>query len=111
MNDQFFLNEVEMDVANSIADNDTAVRVLEKILLAAVYSNGTLRKGVKADPMRNAAFSLVLKKPDVDNETLGADLRALAQGTQLVALGIEQLKKFKSNSTPREEAAIKNPAR
>jgi hypothetical protein len=95
-----FLNDVEKDLLQQIADNPAAVNALKKLILANVYFNGTLEKGKSPDPTRNAAIAIALacgsgQAVRTDAE-LGQDLRAFAEGVRLVEGGFGRLEKLKS---------------
>ena len=91
-----FLRDVEKSALAAIADNSVAVLALKKVILADVYYKGVLRKDVDPSPTRNAAYALVITKPDLSNEQLGEDLRAQSEGARLVEMGMARLEKFKT---------------
>lgn len=98
-----FLNDVEKDTLQQIADNPTAVNALKKLILADVYFKGTLEAGKAPDPTRNAALSIALAcgsgQAVRTNEELGQDLRAFAEGVRIVEGGFGRLEKLKSAKT------------
>ena len=76
---------------------------VKKVLLAAVYHNGSLKEGVSADPTRNACFSLVAQAPGISNEQLGADLRAMWEGVKIVENAFNKMTEYKKvESKPKE---------
>lgn len=87
-----------------IASDPTALEALRKVFLAGIYSNGTLRKGFKADPLQNAAFSLITTT-DVPptNEELGQELKGLWYGVQSLEYGFMKLR------TIAEEMTVEKP--
>lgn len=78
------------------------VEAVRKVLLASIYSNGTLRQGATANPMTNAAFMMVMRtirgEGVMSDAELGQDLRGLAQGVMLLEAGLKKL----SEITPKE---------
>lgn len=98
-----FLNDVEKDLIQQIADNPNAVNALKKLILADVYFKGTLEKGKAPDPTRNAALSIALAcgqgQAIRTNEELGQDLRAFSEGVRLIEIGFGRLEKLKSAKT------------
>lgn len=84
------------------------VEAIRKVLLAAIYSNGTLRQGVNANPMTNAAFMMVMRtirgEGVMSDAELGQDLRGLAQGVMLLEAGLKRLSEIKQ-----EEKVVESP--
>lgn len=103
-----FLNDVEKDLLQQVADNPTVVNALKKLVLADVYFKGTLEPGKAPDPTRNAALAIALAcgagQAVRTNEELGQDLRAFAEGVRLVESGFSRLEALKSaKSAPKPE--------
>lgn len=102
------LEREKIIVFNKDPDMKEAVR---KVLLAAVYSNGTLKKDEKADPLKNGALGLAFLalngRAVVSNEQLGEDLRAYAQGVNLLETGFKQLEKVTKDEEPQEDEGLK----
>lgn len=84
------------------------VEAVRKVLLASMYSNGTLRPGVDANPMTNAAFMMVMRtirgEGVMSDAELGQDLRGLAQGVMLLEAGLKKLSEIKP-----EEKVVESP--
>jgi hypothetical protein len=82
------------------------VEAVRKILLASIYSNGTLRKDAPADPLTNGALALVSMacsgRGTIKNEELGEDLRGLFHGIQLLENGLKKISEIKLE-TPKVE--------
>lgn len=83
------------------------VEAVRKVLLASIYSNGTLRQGVDANPMTNAAFMMVMRtirgEGVMSDAELGQDLRGLAQGVMLLESGFKRLLEIKIESPYQKE--------
>lgn len=83
------------------------VEAVRKVLLASIYSNGTLREGVEANPMTNAALMMVMRtirgEGVMSDAELGQDLRGLAQGVMLLEAGLKKLLEIKIESPYTEE--------
>lgn len=107
-----FLSDVERVKIEMFNQDPVLVNAIRKVLLATIYNNGVLKKDVPPDPLRNGALNLAFMtlKGDaiVSNEELGADLRGLAQGINLLEKGLLQLQKITSKK-PGEPAPDKNP--
>jgi hypothetical protein len=89
------LSDIEKEKIIQFNKDEVLVEAVRKVLLATIYSNGTLRQGIKSEPIKNAAFSLVNQAKEVSNEELGADLRALWAGVRALELGLQQLATYK----------------
>lgn len=96
-----FMSGIEKDKIIAFNSDPILVNAVKKVLLASIYSNGTLRADVPADPTRNAALALanlaISGKGIVKNEDLGEDLRGLMQGVSLLEQGLAQLAKIKKD--------------
>jgi len=93
------LEKTKIAQFNSDIDMVEAVR---KVLLASIYSNGTLRQNVNANPMTNVAFMMVMRtirgEGVMSDAELGQDLRGLAQGVMLLESGLKKLSEIKIES-------------
>lgn len=113
MNESKYLSDLEVSQIEIFNQNTVLVNAIRKVLLATIYSNGTLRKDIDPDPARNGALGLALLaiggKGVVTNADLGEDLRGLAQGISLLENGLNQLSKITSKKAeaPEEKG---NPA-
>lgn len=91
-----FLSDIERDrIANKFNTDEVLVEAVRKVLLAAMYNNGVLKAGEKADPLKNGALGLaflaISGKGVVSNQDLGEDLRGFAQGLSLLENGFRKL--------------------
>jgi len=93
------LNDLEKAKIIQFNADPEMVEAVRKVVLAAMYSNGTLRPGVQANPMTNAAFAMVMKtvrgEGVISDQELGQDLRGLAQGVMLLEAGFKRLEAVK----------------
>lgn len=93
-----FLSEIEKDKIINFNSDEVLVNAIKKVLLATIYSNGTLKKDVSPDPLRNGALGLAFLAIKgtgvVSNTDLGEDIRGLAQGISLMEQGFNQLSKI-----------------
>ena len=93
-----FLNDLEIESVKRFMGDKLAKEAVRKILLAGVYANGVLKEGEPASPTRNAAFGLLMgnggaMRP-VQNEQLGAELRAMIEGMMIVEEGFQKLERY-----------------
>lgn len=108
-----FLSDIERQKIEIFNQDTVLVNAIKKVLLATIYSNGILKKDVDPDPLKNGALSLAFMTLNgqalVSNEELGADLRGLAQGVNLLEQGLAHLSKITSKKEDKPEATG-NPA-
>lgn len=106
-----YLSDTEKSKIETFIADTVMVEAVRKVLLAAIYENGTLRANVPADPTRNAALGLAAlsNKGVVSNQELGEDIRGLWQGINLLENGFNKLTKIttKVESAPENK---ENPA-
>ncbi len=107
-----FLNDLEKIQLQKFADNPEMMNVVKKVLLAGLYQNGTLKKGVKAEPGYNFALSLLRYTDstgkEVSNEFVGEVLRACYEGLKSIEVAFSAFEEYK---TPEEINKESNKAR
>lgn len=106
-----FLTDKEKDKIIKFNQDPELVEAIRKVMLKALYTQGTLRKGVKSNPLNNAALGVVFHTINgsvISDEQLGADLRGLAHGLNLLESGFQELAKIEKD-VPRE-IVDENPA-
>ena len=87
------LSELEKQKLELVASDKVMMGAVKKVVLSAVYFDGTLNKKGIPDPLKNFALALA-SRPGVKNEDLGAELRASLCGVQLLETGFKELEKF-----------------
>ncbi len=104
-----FLNDAEKSAVQQFYDNELMREAVRKVLLFGVYNNGVLKKGKPANPLLNFALGFVSNRPEFDNETIGAKLRASWEGINFLEIAFSNMAKYKKE----EEKVVdnKNPAR
>ena len=85
------LNDVEKAAVQQFMGSETMREAVKKVLLAALYTNGTLKPGVPAEPLINKALTIPHSRPEFTNEQIGAELRAMYHGIILLEEGFKQL--------------------
>lgn len=88
------LNDLEKAAVQKFYEFETMREAVKKVLLAALYSNGVLKPGEKAEPLINKALTIVHNQPGIDNEKIGADLRAMYHGIMMLEEGFKQLSMY-----------------
>ena len=108
------LTDIQKQKIIAFNQDEEMVEAVRKVLLASIYSNGTLREDQKAEPLRNAALGLanltIAGQAVITNEQLGEDLRAFAQGVNALEAGFMELTKIKKDEKPTKDEGI-NEAR
>lgn len=107
-----FLTDKEIDKIVKFNQDTELVEAVKKVMLKAVYTQGTLRKGVKPNPLNNAALSTVFATINgsvISDEQLGADLRGFAHGLNLLESGFQELEKVEKISLD-DKPSEENPA-
>jgi len=95
-----FLTDREKDKIIKFNQDPELVEAVRKVMLKAVYTQGTLRKDIKSEPLKNAALGLVFHTINgsvISDEQLGADLRGLAHGLNLLESGFVELAKIEKD--------------
>lgn len=96
------LTDLEKSKVFQFMQDQEMVEAVRKVMLASMYSNGTLRQEANASPLTNAAFALVSLASSgqgtISNEELGEDLRGLFHGVQLMERGFKRLSEVKVES-------------
>lgn len=113
MNINDLISEKEEIELRKLANNETAINALKKILLVDVYYRGKLEAGEEPDMTRNFALSFLYdpsgQEYRINDDELGQKLRASLEGIRMVQTGFNTLDKFKDK---KEETAVEeNPAR
>ncbi len=105
------LNQIEKEKIVIFNADEVLCNAVRKVLLASFYTNGTLRKEFKPNPLRNGALGLAMMAVGgtavLSNETLGEDIRGIAQAINLMEVGFQELAKIK-NKEPSGEPEV-NP--
>ncbi|MFA6897239.1 MAG: hypothetical protein WCQ96_03065 [Patescibacteria group bacterium] len=105
MKEQLTLSDIEIEKIEHLCKDEVLVEAMKKVLLSAIYENGTLRNGIKADPTRNAAFAAVANYPGMSDEQIGSDLRAQWAGVSALENGIKKLQGYKKETSDKKEEA------
>ena len=102
-----YLTDIEIAKVEQFCADEVMFEAVRKVMLAVVYYSGALKKGEKLEP-RNQAFDLLSnayqRGVEVSNEELGAELRGLFSGVDVVEQGFGQLKTIKT-----EEKEVVSP--
>lgn len=91
------LTDLEVSKIEQFCSDENMYNAVKKIVLAAMYYDGALRKGEEF-VARNQAFNLIaetLKEGSVTNEALGENLRGLFAGVNLLEEAFAYIKTIK----------------
>jgi len=107
----YYLNDTEKSLIQNFLDNTVLKEAVRKVILSGVYSDGTLKQGIPADPSKNFILgSMTIKErvllPDAE---FGSHLRSIINGIGLVESGFTQLEKLRKVNEVTETK--KNPGR
>lgn len=94
-----FLTDREKEALTRLASDDIMIEAIRKLFLTGIYSNGVLKKGVFADPMRNTCFEIASKQ-GVSNEVIGEDVKAKWQGVNSIESSFVVLQEYKVEPVP-----------
>lgn len=106
-----FLNDLEVAKVEAFCADEVMLEAVKKVLLQSIYSQGTLKAGEPADPLKNRAFHLVqlATQNPIPDEQLGAHLRGIWEGVNALESGFEALDGYKTPA-PEKKEAEENPA-
>lgn len=105
-----FLTDLERVKLTEFESDIVMKESVKKFLLAGLYFNGTLKKGVPASPSTNFALGLVASYEglkELSDEEAGARLRAAWEGIKILENGFNELSKYKIEE---ERSSKENPA-
>lgn len=106
-----FLNDLEVTKVEAFCADEVMFEAVKKVLLQSIYSQGTLKPGQPADPLKNRAFHLVqlATQNPIPDEQLGAHLRGIWEGVNALESGFEALEGYKTPA-PEKNEPEDNPA-
>lgn len=103
-----YLTEIEKDKVIAFNEDVVMREAVKKVMLETIYRIGVLEPGVPADG-RNWAFNLAgLNDMAMDDEKVGALLKATAKGIGALEDGFKRLSEVKREEPSEEE---ENPAK
>jgi hypothetical protein len=90
------LSDAEKAHLASFYDNEVMREAVKKVILSGIYSNGALKKGEPADPLRNYLLGFPFQRPELSNEQIGADLRASVSAINTLEVAFSNIARYKS---------------
>ena len=90
-----FLSDREQDLVRNFYENEGMREAVKKVLLAALYDNGTLAEGKPADALKNFALTYVHGTPSATDEQIGRRLRAQYEGIMKVEEAFSHMSTYK----------------
>ena len=100
----------EKEQLNSFVNNETMKEAVRKVILSAIYFDGTIHKNGIVDPTTNFALILASMDLGIDDEKLGKQMKISLAGVQLMEKGFKRLERFDKKKQKQEEERS-NPAR
>ena len=94
---QNYLSDLEIAKIESFTADDVLFEAVRKVLLAGIYTHGTVQLGYTPDPLINGAFSLVSLSPTnpIPDEIIGQTLKAQWAGVNALKNAIDSLKSIR----------------
>lgn len=107
------LDAKEISELEMFLERPVLVEAVRKVLFHPIFTQGTLIKGKPANPTQNYLLQLVASQYAnqgmINNEALGADLKAKWEATKLIHTAFENMKLFEKKVVEIKET--KNIAR
>lgn len=96
MNTQY--TELEVSKIEQFCADTEMFNAVKKVLLAGIYTHGTIQRGFTPDPLKNGALSLVHLSTanPVTDEVLGQHIRGVWEGLNALQNAIQNLHSIKS---------------
>lgn len=96
MNTQY--TELEISKIEQFCADTEMFNAVKKVLLAGIYTHGTIQRGFTPDPLKNGALSLVHLSTanPVTDEVLGQHIRGVWEGLNALQNAIQNLQSIKS---------------
>jgi CII-binding regulator of phage lambda lysogenization HflD len=93
------LTDLQITKIEQFCKDEEMFNAVRAVLLAGIYTHGTLQKGFTPDPLINGALSLVhlSSANPVPDEVLGQHIRGVWEGLNALQNAIQNLKNIKSD--------------
>jgi len=106
-------NDREKEEINRFVNNPTMLEAVKKVILSAVYFDGTIRKEGIPDTAENFALGLAVVATNdmkVTDAKLGKELKTALAAVQILEKGFAKLQRF-NEKKPKEKVEPHNQAR
>lgn len=92
-----YLSDLEKEAVVAFCANEVMAEAVKKVILQHIYSQGTLKAGVEANPLQNRAFALAQYATEnpMTNDVIGQHLRGVWEGVNALETGYHALSKVK----------------
>ncbi len=96
MNNQY--TELEVSKIEQFCADTEMYNAVKKVILAGIYTHGTVQRGFVPDPLKNGALSLVHLSTanPVTDEVLGQHIRGVWEGLNAMQNAFQNLNNIKS---------------
>lgn len=93
-----FLTESEVLKVEQFCNDEVMFEAVKKVLLNGIYTQGTVQKGFKIDPLNNGALSLAALSTNnpIPDDVLGQHIRGVWAGLNALENAIKELKNIKT---------------
>ena len=94
-----FLTDVEITKIETMCSDEVLFEAVRKVMLAGIYTHGTLPKGEFPNPLVNGALQLVSVSSNnpMTDEVLGQHIRGVWEGLNALENAMNRLKEIKAN--------------
>lgn len=94
------LNDLQISKIEQFCADEEMYNAVKAVLLAGIYTHGTVQRGFTPDPLKNGAFSLVhlSTQNPVTDEVLGQHIRGVWEGINAMHNAFNNLKNIKSDT-------------
>lgn len=93
------LTDLQIAKIEQFCKDEEMFNAVKSVLLAGIYTHGTLKKGFTPDPLINGALSLVhlSSANPVPDEVLGQHIRGVWEGLNALQNAIQNLKSIRAD--------------
>lgn len=98
------LNDLEISKIEQFCKDEAMYNAVKKVLLAGLYTHGTIQRGFTPDPLKNGALSLVHLSTSnpITDEVLGQHIRGVWEGINALQNALQNLNQIKADPKPVE---------
>ena len=93
------LTDLQISKIEQFCKDEEMFDAVRAVMLAGIYTHGTVQRGFTPDPLKNGALSLVHLSTSnpVSDEVLGQHLRGVWEGLNAMQNAFQNLKSIKSD--------------
>jgi hypothetical protein len=94
--------DLEVSKIEQFCADTEMFNAVKKVLLAGIYTHGTVQRGFTPDPLKNGALSLasLATANPIPDEVLGAHIRGVWEGLNALQNALQNIRNIKTNGVP-----------